>query len=124
MQNLPLAPIQWQRARLEFLLQYEPKRVAKKFQKDPKKLREELRESARQAYKRKLELKEDSNLADDQIDEIVLNGVAPYIGDPKEPLPEELELQIRDWFEDFEDPNWQIGIESLSITRVTRISEI
>jgi len=97
-QNLP-APKTWQRARLKYLLQYEPQRVKSLFQSDPEKLHNELKSKAQQAVQNKRFLLEKGKLSPDQISEILLNLVAPSDGIPAKPLPEDQEFQIRDWFE-------------------------
>ena len=98
MENLP-APRYWRKARLKWLLQYEPLSARDKFLNNPKALLQELKEKAQQAVKYRRKLQEKGNLADDQISEIVLNMVAPTEGSPPEPLPEDKEIEIREWFE-------------------------
>ena len=98
MENLP-APMYWKKARLKWLLQYEPLLTEEKHRKDPQGLLQELKEKARQAVKYRRELRKKGRLADDQISEIVQNMIAPTDGNPPEPLPEEEELEIREWFE-------------------------
>jgi hypothetical protein len=99
MENLP-APRYWKKARLKYLLTMEPQRVAETFQKDPNSLLEELTKKAQQAAKQVGTLKKAGNLADDQISEIVLNMVAPTDGNPPTQLPEDLEIKIREWFDE------------------------
>lgn len=70
-----------------------------KIQKNPEGLLQELKEKAQQAVKYRRKLQAAGNLADDQISEIVQNMIAPIEGNPPKPLPEEEELEIREWFE-------------------------
>ena len=98
LKDLP-APRYWKKARLKYLLMMEPQRVAETFQKDPNRLLEELTKKAQQAAKQREKLEKAGNLADDQISEIVHNMITPTEGNPPEPLPEEEELEIREWFE-------------------------
>jgi hypothetical protein len=98
MENLP-APNYLMRARMRWLLQFEPHSLKDKIQKNPEGLLQELKEKAQQAVKYRRKLQAAGNLADDQISEIVQNMVAPIEGDPPKPLPEEEELEIREWFE-------------------------
>lgn len=76
MKNLP-APKYWQKARLKWLLEYEPLQTREKHQKDPQGLHQELIAKAQQAVKRRRVLKS-RDLADDQISEIVLNLVRKF----------------------------------------------
>ena len=98
LKNLP-APRYWMKARLKWMLHFEPNLMWDKFQNNPKALLQELKEKAQQAVKYRRELQKKGNLADDQISEIVQNMIAPTEGNPPKPLPEEEELKIREWFE-------------------------
>ena len=98
MERIP-APRYLMKARLKWILQFEPNLALDKFQNNQKALLQELKEKAQQAVKYRRELKAKGNLADDQISEIVLNMIAPTEGNPPEPLPEDEELDIREWFE-------------------------
>ena len=98
MERIP-APNYLIRARMNWVLQFEPQLTKEKRHNDPEGLKEELAKKAEQAAQYRRKLKAKGNLADDQIDEIVHNMIAPTEGNPPEPLPEEEELEIREWFE-------------------------
>lgn len=96
----PLEFKEWWNPRLEYLLQYEPNRIGKLFRTNRKALYAELKLAVQKAFLYEEKVSENKNLAPDQIEEIVLNMVAPTEGEPKEPLPESLEFRIRAWAQD------------------------
>ena len=87
------------RARLEYLLYCHPMMVKRLFLKNRKALYKDLYESTDRALRHRQRLEEKGNLLPGEIDEIVTNMVAPTDVEPQDPLPEDLEMRIRNWAE-------------------------
>ena len=86
----------WWRARIRYLLEFEPQETRRLFLSNKKELEERLTEKTRQAValSKKLE-----NLEPDRRQEIVLNLVAPHDQRPRNQLPETMQEQILEWSE-------------------------
>lgn len=98
------------KARLEWMLEYQPRQAWAMFEKDPKRLMDSLNRATARSVLLREELKSQGKPRD-VVDEIALSALAPSETDPPEPLPPEKEEKIRAWVRRLpEDKMWTVRL--------------